>query len=645
MIKYSKFKNLSTPSGASKNESWQDFSAYLSKFRERPAKDGELYSPAVYLGKPYRKNSKVVAVSAIVLDFDNNNVETPTRPEDITPLLQDYNYAYHTTYSSTPDKIKWRLIVPLDQAITADKFDSVRRGLIDLIGNPKGLDTSCKDISRAYFAPSGPPGSAANFSSDFTANKKYISHAALIAQSGIDTSLRQYEGRHDRLSTYLGGMFNENLGDDECAKRLLDHDAKEHPENPLFQDASESDMQESSPLLNALRFVRSHRTSMNERRRRDGLAPITGNDNELVEEGDIYDVVLFNRMQIDTACVDFVHNVLTYGGMSVVYGDSNVGKSFFAIDLCMAVARGKKWRGNIGTDKGGVIYVAAEGGRTFTNRLMAYKKYHNIDDDEAVPFGAINSTVSFRSHDAVQKLARTVINAVKTMEVDVHLVVIDTLARAIDGGNENSSEDMGLLISLVDLIRHWTGVHCMLIHHTGKDKIRGARGHSSLRAATDTEIELDRMENAEHIIMPEVTKQRDLPAIKLPPFSLKQVVLGENERGEDVTSCVTIQDEIDHRTEALTGNAVLLNEVITAESTKHKPNMGQIKFDKTGLEMAFKYAYEDEKGKAPTQDAINKAFYALIKAQIIVELDDEYLYFTSTESKNLYVNGGRRNER
>ena len=34
----------------------------------------------------------------------------------------------------------------------------------------------------------------------------------------------------------------------------------------------------------------------------------------------------------------------------------------------------------------------------------------------------------------------------------------------------------------------------MLVHHTGKDTAKGARGHSLLRAATDTEIEVKREE-------------------------------------------------------------------------------------------------------------------------------------------------------
>jgi RecA-family ATPase len=73
----------------------------------------------------------------------------------------------------------------------------------------------------------------------------------------------------------------------------------------------------------------------------------------------------------------------------------------------------------------------------------------------------------------------------------VVLVVIDTLARAMAGGNENASEDMGAFVRNVDRVRSATSAHTMIVHHSGKNKAAGARGHSSLRAATDTEIEID----------------------------------------------------------------------------------------------------------------------------------------------------------
>ena len=72
------------------------------------------------------------------------------------------------------------------------------------------------------------------------------------------------------------------------------------------------------------------------------------------------------------------------------------------------------------------------------------------------------------------------------------LIVVDTLSRAMSGGNENSPEDMGKFVTNCDRIRIASGAHLMVIHHTGKDDAKGARGHSLLRAAADTEIEVSR---------------------------------------------------------------------------------------------------------------------------------------------------------
>src|SRR4051812_18886432 len=70
------------------------------------------------------------------------------------------------------------------------------------------------------------------------------------------------------------------------------------------------------------------------------------------------------------------------------------------------------------------------------------------------------------------------------------MVVIDTLFRALAGGNENACEDMGTVVANADRIRAATGACVLMIHQCGKDAVRGMRGHSSLKAATDSEIEV-----------------------------------------------------------------------------------------------------------------------------------------------------------
>jgi hypothetical protein len=124
----------------------------------------------------------------------------------------------------------------------------------------------------------------------------------------------------------------------------------------------------------------------------------------------------------------------------------------------------------------------------------------------------------------------------------VKLVVIDTLSRALAGGNENAPEDMGALVAAMDLIRAETGACVLFIHHSGKDAAKGARGHSLLRAAIDTEIEV-RADEGTGAKTASVVKQRDMARGGVYGFRLEQVTLGQNQYGEDVTTCVVLAEE------------------------------------------------------------------------------------------------------
>jgi AAA domain len=90
----------------------------------------------------------------------------------------------------------------------------------------------------------------------------------------------------------------------------------------------------------------------------------------------------------------------------------------------------------------------------------------------------------------------------------IEFLAVDTMSRALAGGDENSSKDMGAFVRNCDLIRSATGAHLCSLHHLGKDESRGARGHSLLKAALDTELTATRSGRIGSL---EVTKQRDGP--------------------------------------------------------------------------------------------------------------------------------------
>jgi len=246
----------------------------------------------------------------------------------------------------------------------------------------------------------------------------------------------------------------------------------------------------------------------------------------------------FEEIQPCLDAQDFVQGVLVEGGSAVVYGESNAGKTFWTTDLALHVAAGISWMGRR-IEQGGVVYCVLEGGTGFRNRVSAWRTDRGMDDAH-IPFVAIPATLNLLDPEAdTPRLIDAIKAAAERMGIPVKLVVIDTLARAFAGGNENASEDMGLLVRNMDLIRAETGACVLFVHHSGKDQAKGARGHSSLRAALDTEIEV-RAEEGSDLKSATTVKQREMKKGDVFAFRLETVVLGQNRHGEDVTTCLVM---------------------------------------------------------------------------------------------------------
>jgi hypothetical protein len=254
-----------------------------------------------------------------------------------------------------------------------------------------------------------------------------------------------------------------------------------------------------------------------------------------------FPLVYADEIHAGDAALDFVEGLLVEGGMSVWYGDSNVGKTFALLDVAIHVALGRPWRGRE-VDQGAVVYCALEGIAGIRNRIAAWLKHYGIKADrQSLPLVVIPSSINMLDAAAdVPGLIASIKAAEAELGRPVKMICLDTLSRALAGGNENSPEDMGALVRSSDLVRQETGAHLAYVHHSGKDTAKGARGHSLLRAATDTEIEISRAEGAEVSVM-RTTKQRELESGDDVAFRLEVVTLGVNRRGKPLTSCVAVE--------------------------------------------------------------------------------------------------------
>lgn len=186
---------------------------------------------------------------------------------------------------------------------------------------------------------------------------------------------------------------------------------------------------------------------------------------------------------IDAPDVPFqIEGYLPTGGFSVLYGPPGSGKTFMALKLALCVAKGFEFLGRKAT-KGPVLYIAAEGSGGLSQRLRAWKAYES--EDLVDNLHIIRESVDLRDVQAVTRL----ITAARTIH-GLAMVVFDTFALSIPGGDENSAKDVGEAIAQIKRIQRETGAAVMVVHHSTKASPTTERGSGALRGAADTILSL-----------------------------------------------------------------------------------------------------------------------------------------------------------
>ena len=269
-----------------------------------------------------------------------------------------------------------------------------------------------------------------------------------------------------------------------------------------------------------------------------------------------------------------IKRLLGVGEFSVWFGPPGCGKSFLMMQTGLLVAQGLDWWGRK-TRPGFVVYIAAEGGSGMTKRIRAYLDEHGLNAGD-VPFAIIPAPPNFGTSanglDGAVADCKVIVDYVKALEAKLKkscvLIVVDTLNRSLNGGDENSSQAMGAFISSCDYLRNQTGAHVAAVHHTSKDGAKEPRGHSSLMGAVDTAVSVEKRGSGNAATVRKNKDDEDGWSIG---FRLRQVTIGEDEDGDPETSCVLVEsDEVpDARSKPLPPNQKIavdaLNEVLIKE--------------------------------------------------------------------------------
>lgn len=215
--------------------------------------------------------------------------------------------------------------------------------------------------------------------------------------------------------------------------------------------------------------------------------------------------------------------ILPETGLAAIYGPSGSGKSFLVLDLGAAVAAGTAWFGSR-TAQCDVTIVMLEGAGGLLGRVKAWEAQHRA----ALPGGLRFVTQPFdltRPED---------VDALCEVLPLGGVVILDTMNRAAPSIDENSSKDMGTVLQALKQLETATGGLVIVVHHTGKDAARGMRGHSSLHAALDAAIEVERKAEGRSW---RLAKAKDGDDGRHEPFRLVRHVLGVDPDGDEITSC------------------------------------------------------------------------------------------------------------
>lgn len=228
-----------------------------------------------------------------------------------------------------------------------------------------------------------------------------------------------------------------------------------------------------------------------------------------------------------------IKGLLPRASLGVMYGDSGAGKTFVALDQAMAVALGKEWRG-AKTKQGTVAYIVAEGATGFQDRLLAYCRVNDVAP-ASVPIRVLGAAPDMM--DSKKDSTNGIFALGKALRAlgPLSVIYIDTYARVMGAGNENEAKDTNTVVANCHLLHRLTGAIVILIHHSGKDTTKGARGSGALRAAADVEYSVTKTNSRRTV---KITKMKDGEDGKEYHFNLANVVVGMDDDGEDRTSCV-----------------------------------------------------------------------------------------------------------
>jgi RecA-family ATPase len=222
--------------------------------------------------------------------------------------------------------------------------------------------------------------------------------------------------------------------------------------------------------------------------------------------------------------------IIPRASLGSIIGETGAGKSFYALDIACSIVAGIEFHGHK-VKQANVLYVVGEGARGYRSRIEAWRiKNHLPTAPEGLYLTA--GAVDLLDKEKLQEISDF------CQANNIGMAVFDTLHRCFSG-EENSARDIGIALQNLGKFLTEKGVAVILVHHTGHAAGGRGRGSSSVKAAMDWELLVEKCEGG---IKVTPTKIKDGELFSPETFLLrKQETSWLNEDGEFISSLILEQ--------------------------------------------------------------------------------------------------------
>ncbi|RKQ57829.1 AAA domain-containing protein [Vogesella indigofera] len=554
VIKYTYFSDARGRALQERETTFPELCTMLEEIPPCDKKAAPLIKLATFTGQPNdngcrRYDAAMTAITGVEGDYDEGDVT----PEDAHERLERYNLSavIVTTHSHTPDRPRWRVLVPLARDHLPQDRERLAAGLNGALGGILARESFT--MSQSFYIGRPPNG---EYKVLPTSGAVYLDEWPALDASAIY--------KNGAAPGAASGSYDIVAGEDDEDPELLEMvPAKPGSMEELLEALQQGEDVHGSSLRlvgqlvgrgaddDTIRLVFSAVAyDVAEHRGEERARELLGAELQRMIDGarakgygqigsDAFAFVQATEMSVQPVSW-LVHAYLEEDTMAVMYGAPGMGKSFLALDMSCCVATGTPFHGQA-VKQGAVFYIAGEGHNGIARRVKAWAQYHGFSGMPEQLF------VSKAPADLVNGLnAVGVANAIRRLVIATgvmpRVIVIDTMARNFIG-DENSAADVGRFVSNVDMLRRKWRATVVIVHHSGKDSSKGARGSSALKGAVDAEYEVSRPGGGVQLTAHKMKDAENPPDLS---FEMIAVPLQEDTHAVTISAVLKLTDHSAH---------------------------------------------------------------------------------------------------